>query len=403
MRHGAEVTHPQPSRGARRLIAGAAAILLGLAGCTGPAGRPQPPVVASASGTYSSSPSPTQPTTITIVGSGDVLLHPPLWDQAKSDAQGDGLTGYDFEPILAGVKDVVSSADLAICHLETPIAPVGGPYSGFPRFSVPPQITTALAATGYDTCSTASNHTIDQGEAGVDRTIAALDAAGIRHAGSYPSAAAHATVNMLAVKGVKIAHLAYAFGFNGLQRPAGKSWLANLIDVPAILSEARRARAEGAQIVVVSLHFGTEYQHAPNDQQLTVARRLLASPDVDLLLGHHAHAVQPFEKIGDKWVAYGHGNEISHHAEPNNDNREGILSRFTFSRVSPGHWQVTKAEAIPIWMALSPDRLVQIPTALADPATSAEQRSVMLAALTRISSYLDARGADKAGLVIAGD
>ena len=298
------------------------------------------------------------------------------------------------------MKGVVSAADLAVCHMETPLAPAAGPYLGFPRFSVPPQVTTALAAMGYDTCSTASNHTIDQGEAGVDRTIAALDAAGIKHAGSYRSAADRNTVNIIKVQGVPVAQLAYSFGFNGLSRPAGKEWLANQIDVPTILAEAKRARAAGAQIVVVSLHFGTEYQHAPNSQQLTVAKQLLASPDIDLILGHHTHVVQPFEKIGDKWVAYGHGNEIAHHDAPNNDNREGVPSRVTFSHVSPGHWHVTKAEVVLIWMQLGPDRVVDIQAALANPATSAAAKTTLQAALTRIRGYLDARGADKAGLVI---
>ena len=75
---------------------------------------------------------------------------------------------------------MVAGADLAICHLETPLAPAGGPFTGYPSFSVPPQIASAIAATGYDTCSTASNHTIDKGEAGVARTLAALDAARVK-------------------------------------------------------------------------------------------------------------------------------------------------------------------------------------------------------------------------------
>jgi capsule synthesis protein PGA_cap len=384
---------------ASRLAACALALIL--AGCTAQPAGPHASPTRGGAPSVSASPSTVAPTTITIVGSGDVLLHPPLWAQAKSDARAEGRPGYDFEPILAGVKDVVSSADLAVCHLETPLAPPNGPFEGFPLFSVPPQVTNALADIGYDTCSTASNHTIDQGEAGVDRTIDTLDSAGIKHAGSYKSAHAHGTIDMLDVHGVKVAQLAYTFGFNGLQRPAGEQWLANQIDVPAILAEAKRARAAGAQIVLVSLHFGTEYVHAPNSQQLSVARQLLASPDVDLILGHHAHVVQPFEKIGDKWVVYGHGNEIAHHAEPVNDNREGVLSRFTFSQVSPGHWRVTKAEAIPVWMDLEPDRLVDIPHALADPATPSGERTTLRSALSRITESLFARGADKAGLMIA--
>jgi len=101
-------------------------------------------------------------------------------------------------------------------------------------------------------------------------------------------------------------------------------------------------------------------------------------------------------------VAYGMGNQVAHHAEPRNDNREGVLARFTFTEVSPGAWKVTTAEAIPIWMDFSPDRLINIPDALTDPATSASDRSVLQGALKRIEGYLTSRGADDDGLVIDG-
>src|SRR5205823_4320875 len=154
-----------------------------------------------------------------------------------------------------------------ICHLETPLAAAAGPYRGYPRFSVPPQIAPALAAVGYDSCSTASNHSLDQGTEGIRRTLDALDAAGIRHAGSYRSAADHDRVNMLDVRGVKVAHLSYTFSFNGLSRAPGMPWQANLTEAADILAEAHRARSQGAAIVVLSLHWGTEYLHAPNANQ----------------------------------------------------------------------------------------------------------------------------------------
>jgi poly-gamma-glutamate synthesis protein (capsule biosynthesis protein) len=377
------------------------AVVLAAGGCAGGSGgtwQPGPSARPSGPASAQAQPEPAA-NTITIVGSGDMLLHPGLVSQGREDAGGNG---YDFKPLLASVKDIVSGADLAICHMETPLAPPGGPFSGFPKFSVPPQIVPALADLGYDSCSTASNHTIDQGEAGVDRTLDAFDAAGIKHAGSYRSKADHDTVNLLDVHGVKVAHLSYTFSFNGLTRPAGKEWIANSLSRDAVVAEAKRARAEGAAIVVVSIHWGTEYQHPPNAQQLNLAKQLLAAPEIDLILGHHAHVVQPFEKIGEKWVAYGMANMVAHHAEPINDNREGVLARFTFSEVSPGHWRVTSAEAIPVWMDLSPkDRLVNIAAALADASTPASERSVLQGALGRIRGYLLLRGAADDGLIIA--
>jgi capsule synthesis protein PGA_cap len=379
--------------------------LLGLAGCTAGPGQPGQPAAGTPSvpATSPASPPPTAgPDTITILGSGDVLLHPPLWAQARADARTAGRSGYDFGPLFAGVRAVVSAADVAVCHIETPVAPAGGPFIGYPRFSVPPQVIPTLAEIGYDTCSTASNHSLDQGTGGIVRTLAALDAAGIHHAGSYTNAADQLRVNLIEVHGVRIAHLSYTFSFNGNTRPAGMAWEANLTDRSAILAEAHRARAQGAAIVVVSLHWGTEYRHAPNANQLALARQLLASPDVDLILGCHAHVVQPFEQIGGKWVVYGMGNEVAHHADPIEDNREGVFGRFTFTRGADGRWRASRAEAIPVWMDFAPERLVDLADVLHDPGLTAAQRSRYQHAFDQIREYVLANRAAAHGLVVVG-
>jgi len=87
---------------------------------------------------------------------GDLLWHNTLWFGAKEDARRRGRGGYDFAPLLAGMKRVVTSADLAICHEEVPLAPPGGPYRNYPIFAAPPQVVKAISATGYDVCTTAS-------------------------------------------------------------------------------------------------------------------------------------------------------------------------------------------------------------------------------------------------------
>ena len=186
-------------------------------------------------------------------------------------------------------------------------------------------------------------------------------------------------------------------------RPAGKPWLANLLDPDDVLAEAQRARAAGAEVVIVSIHWGTEYQHAPNSQQISLAQRLLASPDVDLILGHHVHVVQPLERIGDKWVAYGMGNEV---AWQNQATTPGTAScRGSPSpRSSPGVFRVTTAEVIPIhmWLDWEPARLYDIATTLAAPDTPPAIRASCLASLRRTASVLNQRGAFADGLVLRG-
>ncbi|HST50134.1 CapA family protein [Jatrophihabitans sp.] len=339
---------------------------------------------------------------MTVLGSGDVLIHPALWQQAAADARAQGRPGYDFGPLFAGLAPAVRAADLAICELETPLAAPQGPFAGWPDFDAPPQVLAALVATGYDSCTTASNHTLDQGSAGVRRTLDALDAAGLRHTGSARSAAEAARPLILTTgTGVRIAQLAFAFGFNGHSVPAGQPWLANRTDVPAILAAAHRAKQAGADIVVLSMHWGLEYSHQVTAEQAEQADRLLASPDVDLILGDHAHVVQPMRKLHGKWVAYCMGDEVSRHAVASEESREGALVRFTFTEVGPHHFVASRAEAIPTWMQLWPQlRAIDLPAAIADPRTAAGTRAGYHAALARITGYLDSLGARRDGLVI---
>jgi poly-gamma-glutamate synthesis protein (capsule biosynthesis protein) len=346
-----------------------------------------------------SSASPAGPRTLTVLAAGDVLVHPEVWQQAAADARAAGGTGYDFFPMFERVSPAISGADLAICHMEVVVG--SGEPSGFPYFKAPPQVVDGVKKAGFDACSTVSNHTLDQGVAGVSSTIDAFEAAGLGHTGSYRSAQEAGTPTIYEVKGVRVGHLAYSLHFNGLKRPAGRLWMANLIEPTKIIAAAGKLRAAGAEIIVLSLHWGTEYRHAPDANQLAWARELIASPDIDLVIGHHAHVVQPFEKFGEKWVVYGMGNELARHAEPINDNREGVMARITFTEVGPARWRITAAEAIPTWVEISPKiRLVDLPRALADPATPANLRATYQAAYNRIKKYLLSRGAGPAGLSV---
>jgi poly-gamma-glutamate capsule biosynthesis protein CapA/YwtB (metallophosphatase superfamily) len=342
---------------------------------------------------------PPPPRHFTLVATGDVLLHSPLWRQAEADAAAAGHPGFDFRPLLAGVRPTVEGADLAICHLETPLAPEGGPYSGYPAFSVPPAIAPALADTGYDACTTASNHTYDQGAAGIDRTLTALDAAGIRHAGSARSPAEARSTTLVRAGPARVALLSYAFGFNGYPAPNGETWRSNPIDEARIERDAHRARARGADVVVVALHWGTEYDQTPNAEQAGLAPRLIRSPDIDLLLGHHAHVVQPLQDVGGEWIVYGMGNLVARHDTPGAANEEGIAVRFTFTE-RRGRWRVTKAEYEPLLVVedRTPIRLVDVDRALAAPHTDPGLRERLALARNRTAMVVASMGAAAHGL-----
>jgi poly-gamma-glutamate synthesis protein (capsule biosynthesis protein) len=290
-----------------------------------------------------------RPPSFTVVTSGDVLIHDGVREQAWSDAKATGRSGHDFYPQLAGVEHLTRDADLAVCHLEVPLASPKGPFTGYPAFSAPPQLADALARIGIDVCSTASNHTLDRGSSGVRTTLSALDAAGIRHVGSARSESEAARPDLLEVRGVQVALLAYTYGFNGTTLSWDQRWRANKIDLRRILADAGRARAAGAEAVIVNLHWGDERRHETNAQQRQLARRLLASPDIDLIVGQHAHVVQPIERVHGKWVVYGEGNLLAakEHNYVGGATHEGIMPRFTFARQADGKYAVTRVEVFP--------------------------------------------------------
>ncbi|MEV4511699.1 CapA family protein [Dactylosporangium sp. NPDC049525] len=339
---------------------------------------------------------PARPTTLSVVAAGDLFVQPALTAQAAADARTAGKPGHDFTQILAPLTPIVREADLAVCHIEQPLAKPEGPFTGWPIFSAPPQLADAAADSGFDTCSTASNHTLDYGEEGVHRTLDNLDRVALRHSGSARTAEEAATPNVFDVRGVKIAQLAYTFSFNGIQRPAGKPWIANLIDVQKIRAEAHAARQAGAEIVILSMHWGTEYQNQPDQGQTGLAAQLLADPDIDLIIGMHVHVVQPFEKIGDKWVAYGLGNLLVRFADGSQENtQDSVVPRFTFTEIAPSKWQVTDVAVHAFFMRYYPQpRLVDVAAATKNATPGADYAGI----LRRITGYVNMRGAEADGL-----
>ncbi|MFJ8214566.1 CapA family protein [Streptomyces sp. NPDC096033] len=357
-----------------------------------------------------------------VAAAGDILIHPQLTDQAARDARAAGHTGYDFDRIMAGVKPVISKADLGICHMEPVLGEPGGPFQTYPDFLVPPQIAKTVKNIGYDTCSTASNHTLDHGPEGVQRTLDTLDREGLRHTGSARSQQEADRPNILDVKGVKVAQLSFASGFNGREVPGDKPWLANLVSVKAVAAAEKRARAAGAEVVILSVHWGREHQSDPSGPQRELARAIARDTGVDLVIGHHAHVVQPMEKIDGTWVAYGLGNQLARHDVPSGLTEEGAIGWFDFTEKS-GKWEVA-ARFVPTYTDIPPDpestpgtdlpgtgpapvrdhRLVDVAAALASGTTPdgkkllPEQRARYRLAFERTRGTLLNRGAAKDGL-----
>lgn len=264
-------------------------------------------------------PPPEADVELSIVAAGDVLPHLPVLRSARTP------DGIDFRRLLAPLDPWVQGADLALCHLEVPVAPPGSAPSGYPVFGAPAELVRDLAGQGWDGCSTASNHAVDRGWPGIGATLDALDAAGLGHAGTARTAleADQPQLYRLTRAGrtVTVAHLAATYGTNGMPVDPDKPWSVQLLDTEDVVRRAAAARDGGADLVLVSLHWGTEYRTAPTDAQRAVAARLAESGTVDLVIGHHAHVPQPVEQLpggpdgAGMWVAYGLGNYVSNQDE----------------------------------------------------------------------------------------
>lgn len=206
--------------------------------------------------------------------------------------------------------------------------------------------------------------------------------------------------------GAEVAHLAYTVGTNGLPMPDGQPWAVNLADGDRILADARAARRAGADVVVVSLNWGTEWQDEPDAQQLTLSAELTASrtggrPDIDLILGAHAHVPQAYEKVNGTWVVYGLGDQIAgemFNRQGVQDSRgnESTLARFTFAPPARkgARWEVTRAEFVPQFFDIDAGRVVDLDAALAQGADVGGVRD-------RIRDVVLSHGAARDGLAMA--
>lgn len=281
---------------------------------------------------------------VTIAVTGEILPHPSVVDFAAGHGIGQS---YSFAPLFAKIRRPIRRADLAICHLEVPVAPEGSPLSGYPDFAIPAEIGVGIHTTGWDRCSTASNHSNDKGTAGIVATLDALDAADVGYSGTARTPKEAAKIPITEANGVPVAHLSYTWGFNGTV-PA-EEWMANVIDRETILADATNARGSGAEIVVVSLHWGNEYDSFGTPDQRLLAEDLLASPSIDLLVGHGPHVIQPIEKYAGKYALLSVGNLIANQGSAKPATYDGMIASITFERTGSGAFKAKRPVVVPTW------------------------------------------------------
>jgi len=211
----------------------------------------------------------------------------------------------DFEAAFAGVQPWLAGADLTFANLESPLTTAPQSAAGY-DLRAPPESVTALCAPGFDVVSLANNHALDAGQAGLRETVDTLHAAGIS-----------ALLDWQAGGLVDWSPAYQLLAFDDSVAP---------LDLEAA-TEAVTAAAERPGIVVVSIHWGGEYQAAPGPRQQSVAR-VLAEAGAGIIVGHGPHVLQRVGWIGDTLVAYSLGNFLFDQPYPA-DCRRGVILRVT--------------------------------------------------------------------------
>jgi poly-gamma-glutamate synthesis protein (capsule biosynthesis protein) len=294
------------------------------------------------------------PVRVEIAASGDLLLHSPVYHRAWANGGG---RRYDFRPMLRSIAPRLRRADIALCHMETPLVP--GSPSGYPRFRSPPAIAGAVRSAGWDACSTASNHSVDAGMHGIRTTLRALRRAGLRSAGTYARPRGRTRPLIFDVRGAKVAFLAYTEHTNGIPLP--HPWAVNLASRARIVRDARRARRRGADAVIVNLHWGDEYQHQPSQFQRRLARGVLRSGQVTAIVGQHVHVVQPIRLRRGRAIVFGEGNLLSNQTAAccPAETQDGLIALLTLS-VSDRRARVVRVRYVPTWVRHPDFRVVPV-------------------------------------------
>ena len=291
-------------------------------------------------------------TTFHLTAIGDIMCH----NTQYMDAYNSDTGKYDFSYVFEDIEYYIKNSNITVANLETTFAGEDVGYSNYPRFNTPDALAYNLKKLGVDVVSTAGNHSLDYGFDGLSRTIDVLNKADISHVGTYQTQEERDTIVFKYVKGIKIAFLNYAYGTNGITIPSDKSYCINLIDEELIKNDIETAKSQKADIIVASVHWGTEYSTVPNGTQNELADFLFQN-GVNIILGTHPHVLQKMEKrtvtledgsTQDGFIIYSLGNFIS---DQNADNtRTSIILDLQITKHTDESVTIDNVSYTPIYM-----------------------------------------------------
>lgn len=270
----------------------------------------------------------TKPEKITFMFAGDIMGH----DEQIWSAENRETRTFNYDDVFRYISPVISKADIAVANLEVTLA--GKPYKGYPQFSSPAELAVACRNAGFDCLVTANNHAADRGKQGIISTINKLDSIGMPHTGTFLNRISRDTLSPLMIhrNGVSAAVLSYTFSTNGIKVP--EPVVVNMLDKEIITNDIKKAKNKEPDIVVLFLHWGTEYDTVPSKNQSDLAATLL-SAGADLVIGSHPHVLQKMVWLKDQLsgkdgiVVYSLGNFVSNQRKPKTDGGSIVSIEFT--------------------------------------------------------------------------
>ncbi|WP_304149358.1 CapA family protein [Helicobacter bilis] len=265
---------------------------------------------------------------LTLIMGGDALLHTAVYNDAKytlpqeKDSKAKPTFSYDFSKMFIHAAPLISQYDLAFYNQETILGGKELGLSSYPAFNSPQEFGDCMINLGFNLISLANNHTLDRGEKAIINSREYWSKKPVIAAGSYISENERNTAKIYEKSGITYTLLAYTYGTNGIPIPKNKEYLVNVYNKEMLKKDIENVRNK-VDLLMVSMHWGNEYDFKPNKEQEEFAH-YLSTLGVDIIIGHHPHVVQPIEWINNTLVIYSLGNMIS--AQKGLEKRVGMFA-----------------------------------------------------------------------------
>lgn len=242
---------------------------------------------------------------MSLVAVGDALIHSGVYYDANI-----GNGNYDFSHMFTDITPIIENYDLRYYNQETIIGGKNLGISNYPLFNSPDEIGSDLVKAGFNMVSLANNHALDKGETGILHSVEFWKNQGVITSGQNSSFEdRESKIKVYEQNGIKYAFIAYTDTTNGINVPYGKDYLINVYSAEQAKKDIESIK-DKVDVIIVSMHWGEEYTHEPNETQKEEAK-YLSSLGVNLIIGSHAHVIQPVDYVGDTLVIYSLGNFIS--------------------------------------------------------------------------------------------